>query len=172
VKITESGGNVAVLDSMFTASPFNVFDYTLPDDFHSAHKLEVENGGLISPGSFQTVGDGSGISRRGRTPLLQKEWTPYSGGINPGSGIHLEDRYYRPSNDRALTLHGLTTPAIPTADTDVITANVDAVVEYAVYWLTRSLDPTMAAVSLNRWREARDDTRVSYPSNSRIINPL
>ena len=66
----------------------------------------------------------------------------------------------------------MTTPAIPTLDTETITANVDPIVEYAVYWLTRYSDPTASAVALNRWREARDDVRTPYPSNSKVVNPL
>ena len=174
LKIVENGGQIAYVDSMYAPDSFTQYDYPVSSDFHTIHSVEIENGGLISQFSSGQLVGGSGdpVSRRGRSRLTAAQWRATSGHVNPSPTLRFDSNQYRPDSDRAITVSGMTTPAIPTIDTETITANVDPIVEYAVYWLTRYSDPTASAVALNRWREARDDVRTPYPSNSKVVNPL
>jgi|TARA_R110000765_G_scaffold335450_1_gene425834 hypothetical protein len=174
VRLTESGGDICYVDSVFAPDSFTVYDYPMSSDFHTVNLVEIENGGLMSQFSSgqQVGGSGDAVSNRGKSPLVSRQWRATAGHVNPDPVLHFDSNFYNVRGNRAITIHGLTTPSIPTADTDVIAANIDPIVEYAVYWLNRFSDQTTAAVALNRWREARDDTRISYPGNSRIVNPL
>ena len=174
VRLTESGGDVCYVDSVFAPDSFTVYDYPMSSDFHTVNLVEIENGGLMSQFSSgqQVGGSGDAVSNRGKSSLTSRQWRATAGHVNPDPVLHFDSSFFNVRGNRAITIHGLTTPSIPTADTDVIAANIDPIVEYAVYWLNRFSDQTTAAVALNRWREARDDTRIAYPGNSRIVNPL
>lgn len=163
VRLTWNNGDVADIDWVFAPDTQVQWEYTLPSNFHSLHAAYVENG---SPS------DSDPAYLWGYSRLASWDWHAQAvGGVNPDAFFAFRRDSYVPASNLAITLEGMKTPDVLTADSDVLDCNSEPIRLYASSTLLAQTADPLASYYRQEYDEVMKGMRVAYPAGSRIVNP-
>lgn len=149
VEISSGAAMSAAIAWMYIKESERNRDYLLPSNVNYITKLEVErsNPNTANPDQLSVY-----------DPLVHgDDWEVLAGAVSPTPTLRIHKLV---SENKAIGIHGLGYPAIPTNDTDILEINIELCLLKATSLLARD------DRSESLYRELKDTTQVYFPANS------